>query len=390
MLRFDHSIFDAAVRDLSWMTGNTFLAWIAVLLAWTIGSNPLRARRAGLTLAVGGGLLAAVRGFLHGIDPASYLLIAGLVVAVLVWSSRARARDRWARWLAIVGVVAFTPNAPYVLTDLYHFQQDIRATGNGLDASVVFAVQYGAFVVPAVAAWIVLLDLGRGWLAARRPQLSSPARLVTLTAVSLVCAFGVYLGRIERYHSWHPLVHPQRFASDVFDSLTHRGPIVFTLVWTLIIALVGLLGLGLLDRARRHGAAGHMLIVPLAGCVTALLLAGATVIGRIYHLYDVAAPLPSQSTVLACVTLSVVVALFSVARVAALTGAGRERVDVMPEHGGREWSSIPLFGLAGAGLAPVLGVALVLVASTMWWAQHRGLCEYGPLAVVHGESCQGT
>ncbi|MCW2956379.1 MAG: hypothetical protein JWO69_1248 [Thermoleophilia bacterium] len=369
-------------EDLGWMAGNTFLAFVAVLLAWTIGAEAHRARCAAVTLVIAGGAIGMIRA--RNLDSeVGVVAVAVVMTGAAIWAWRARRGDRWARWLAFVGIVAFTPNAPYVLTDLYHYQQDLRATGNGLGAALLFSVLYGWFTIVAVSAWILLLDLGRGAMRRHRPGWS---RRTALVAVGIVCAFGVYLGRIERFHSWHPLKDPAHFLGRVGTALTSIGPLVFTAVMAVVIVGSGWLGLALLDRARRHGTSGGQLVTALAWLMSALLLAGATTVARVYDAYGVA--IPRQSTVAAasCLAIAIVVGAFASARVAQLVGAVTERVNVYPGHG-REGTLVPRIAAIGALVVPVLGILLVWLASSMWWAQHRGLCDYAPAVQLHGDWC---
>jgi uncharacterized membrane protein len=390
---FDHSVVHVALGDAGYMVGNTFLAFVAVLLAWTIGvgvapedrPHDRRARWAAWTLILAGGVIGLIRARHLGAE-AGMLGVVLIMAGAFVWALLALRGVAWARWLGLLGIVAFTPNAPYVLTDLYHFQQDVRSTGMHLHSNLLSAVMYGTFVVVAFAAWVLLLELARGSMRRHRPTWSWP---LVLTITSLVCAFGVYLGRIERFHSWHPLKEPRYFLERVGTALTSTGPIVFTLVIAVVIGLTGALGLRLLDRARRHGSRARQLLAPLALLLSAGLLAGSTMVGRIYDAYGVVTPHPSQRVVVASVVISIVAGAIGGARLAAVTGLGRERLDRYPGHG-RQWSKLPLVGLLVGVLVPVLGIGVVWAASGMWWAQHRGLCEYAPAGVeLHGDFCYG-
>jgi hypothetical protein len=233
---------------------------------------------------------------------------------------------------------------------------------------LLLVAEYSCFLVPAISAWIYLLDRGRRLLRVHRPGWSRPAVLV---GVSLVSAFGIYLGRIVRLNSWDPIGHPRHVARQLLESATHVGPLVFTAVWAVIVLAVGWLGLRLHDRAHAVGRRGPDLLLPLIACVAALLLCGATQVGRIYDAYGVVTPHPSPEFVFAFVALSIVVGAVAGTWFLGVLRLGRPA----------------LRGIAGGVLLPLLGVAIIWAASGMWWAQNRGLCEYGPGYEMHGDAC---
>ncbi|GAB3206172.1 DUF1361 domain-containing protein [Nocardia tengchongensis] len=148
-------------RNLFWMVWNSVLAWIPVALALLVFRNAREDERR------------------LPISP--------------VW------------WGGVVLLLLFLPNAPYVVTDLVHLRDDIRAAGNGPVVTTILPV-YGVFIVSGfVAYYLVLAELGR-FLEAR--GLAAWRTPVTL-AVHLLCAVGVFLGRWVRLNSWEPVVQPR-------------------------------------------------------------------------------------------------------------------------------------------------------------------------------------
>ncbi|MGV9661533.1 DUF1361 domain-containing protein [Nocardia niigatensis] len=148
-------------RNLFWMVWNTVLAWIPVALALLV----FRGTR----------------------DDERRLPISPM----------------W--WGGAVLLLLFLPNAPYVVTDLVHLRDDIRAAGNGPVVTTILPV-YGAFIASGfVAYYLVLAELGR-FLETR--GLGVWRTPVTL-AVHLLCAIGVFLGRWVRLNSWEPVVQPR-------------------------------------------------------------------------------------------------------------------------------------------------------------------------------------
>ncbi|WP_067814260.1 DUF1361 domain-containing protein [Nocardia inohanensis] len=148
-------------RDLVWMVWNTVLAWIPVILALLVFRGK-SVQEKGLPLSP-------------------------------VW------------WAGAVLLLLFLPNAPYVVTDLVHLRDDVRAVGDGPVVSTVLPV-YGAFIVSGfVAYYLVLAEIGR--FLERRGL--GVWRMPVHLGIHLLCAVGVFLGRWVRLNSWEPVVQPR-------------------------------------------------------------------------------------------------------------------------------------------------------------------------------------
>ena len=142
-----------------------------------------------------------------------------------------------ARMLVPVGAawLLFFPNAPYILTDLFHL--DTR---------------------PGVPLWYDLaLILSCAWngLMLAYASLSDMQRLVQLrlgtgvswafaTVALLLSSFGIYLGRYLRFNSWDILTNPLTLFFDIVNRVLH--PFSFPGTWgvTLVFGLFLLVGYG--------------------------------------------------------------------------------------------------------------------------------------------------
>ena len=161
-----------------------------------------------------------------------FLAMIPFALSTLLGTARGPLR---ARMLVPVGAawLLFFPNAPYILTDLFH-----------LDAR------------PGVPLWYDLaLILSCAWngLMLAYASLDDMQRLVQLrlgvwagwafaTLALLLSSFGIYLGRYLRFNSWDILANPLTLFYDILNRLVH--PFSFPGTWgvTLVFGVFLLVG----------------------------------------------------------------------------------------------------------------------------------------------------
>jgi uncharacterized membrane protein len=100
----------------------------------------------------------------------------------------------------------FLPNAPYVVTDLQHYED------SPLIAGWYDGLMLGAFVATGIMLGLVSLYVMHGVLT--RVAGAFVAWAVVLGAMPL-CGFGIYIGRIRRWNSWDAVVSPRLLLEDV-------------------------------------------------------------------------------------------------------------------------------------------------------------------------------
>lgn len=112
-------------------------------------------------------------------------------------------RAAWAAaWLA------FLPNAPYLLTDLQHFNSD-RLAPRWFDAWL-----FGANALNGLLLGSAALAIGHRALAR---TLGPTAAWPAIVVVCVLCGFGIYLGRFLRLNSWNVVTHPIHVAQLIGD-----------------------------------------------------------------------------------------------------------------------------------------------------------------------------
>ena len=140
-----------------------------------------------------------------------------------------------ARLLVPAGVawLLFFPNAPYILTDLFHLE-----TRPGVplwyDLALILSCAWNGLML----AYASLSDMQR----LVQQRLGVWAGWAFATVALLLSGFGIYLGRYLRFNSWDVLANPLTLFYDIVNRILH--PFSFPGTWgvTLIFGLFLLIG----------------------------------------------------------------------------------------------------------------------------------------------------
>lgn len=151
------------------------------------------------------------------------LFLAGIPWLVSHWLVQ-RPRRPWVIAAGLGVWMLFFPNAPYILTDLFHLRPRPEMP-QWYDLTLIMAFAWAGLLMGLSS----LRDLqagifdrwgrGRSWL--------------VTTAILLLSGFGVYLGRYHRWNSWDLLTQPGDLITDVLDPVLaphqNLGALGFTL-----------------------------------------------------------------------------------------------------------------------------------------------------------------
>jgi len=163
------------------------------------------------------------------------LLLAAIPFAI---STLVLTTEKWIRpKLLVFPIVAlwllFFPNAPYIITDLFHLQ-----TRGGMpkwfDLLMVMTFAWTGLTFGIVS----LMDIQR---VLSRLFNKSIGWIVAIGSIVLG-SFGVYLGRFLRWNSWDILTSPKPLARDIYhivlDPLAHPRTIGMTITFSAFLLLV--------------------------------------------------------------------------------------------------------------------------------------------------------
>ena len=123
----------------------------------------------------------------------------------------------------------FIPNAPYILTDLFHLRQ--RA---------YFPLWYDLILVLSFAfiGMIIFLKSLRGMLGILKMYVSPFYAAIITPLLFWLISFGLYLGRYLRFNSWNIVNHPFQLFKQSFSTLFDIDAIAFTGVFSLFMWLI--------------------------------------------------------------------------------------------------------------------------------------------------------
>ncbi len=123
-------------------------------------------------------------------------------------------------WLGIAAWLLFFPNAPYMITDLFHLRPRISVPV-WYDLFLLISFAWNGLLIAYISLFIV------------HEKVRKIYGFTFSWAFSVIClflsAFGVYLGRYMRWNSWDILTKPQPLLLDVADRIIH--PFQHTHTW---------------------------------------------------------------------------------------------------------------------------------------------------------------
>lgn len=117
----------------------------------------------------------------------------------------------------------FLPNAPYIVTDVFHFTERPRVP-KWFDLLLVISASWNGLMLGIVS----LLQVDEFLL-----KIVSRVKVNIIIVISLVLsAFGIYLGRFLRFNSWDVIVNPVDLAYALGYRVIHPGQNVRTWAFT--------------------------------------------------------------------------------------------------------------------------------------------------------------
>ncbi|MDX2255105.1 MAG: DUF1361 domain-containing protein [Pseudanabaenaceae cyanobacterium bins.39] len=176
--------FEQFIANFRWMSWNLFLAMIPCILSFCLFGNM----------------------FVHEFSKNQRIINKssprrGGIIA----SSRYLTKNPlW--WFGLAIFILFLPNAPYIVTDIIHFVNDVRSPFVS-DRGIIFLLipQYTVFILLGFQCYVIsVMQLTQYF--SRHPLFGNTFILENI--IHLLCAIGVYWGRFNRLNSWDVFTNP--------------------------------------------------------------------------------------------------------------------------------------------------------------------------------------
>ncbi len=168
-------------------------------------------------------------------------LFLATVPYAISWSLKEHYWERLRLPLKIIGFAAwllFLPNSPYIITDLVHLHNK-NSHLMWYDLFMVFAFALNGLIL-GLLSMLHMFDL-------LAQQYSQSVGVSIMAKVSLLCGYGIYLGRFLRFNSWDLFTKPQRIFLKMMETIydPHLWMMTFAfggLLWILFLLMRSMRG----------------------------------------------------------------------------------------------------------------------------------------------------
>ena len=146
-----------------------------------------------------------------------------------------RFTKKWVTIPMLIVWLVFLPNAPYIITDLLHVGYN-PPVPIWYDTMLLFSFAWTGLLL----GFLSLLDVQHYM----EKNIGKKTADLLIGVVIIICAFGVYLGRYQRWNTWDIITQPYQLFWDIISVLLH--PINYMGSLGLAVVMSGVLGIGYL------------------------------------------------------------------------------------------------------------------------------------------------
>ncbi|MBE9046206.1 DUF1361 domain-containing protein [Pleurocapsales cyanobacterium LEGE 10410] len=163
-----------------------------------------------------------------------FLAFIPLVISFGLFLRRSKKRSLlW--WLGFVVFIAFLPNAPYLLTDIIHLIEAIRAGYSIWITTLIFIPLHLLAILVGWEAYVISLINQSHYLRKHGARkLVFPSELLT----HALCAVGIFLGRFRRFNSWDLVTKPDVLMVSTLSDLTTKKPLLVIAITFVILSIL--------------------------------------------------------------------------------------------------------------------------------------------------------
>lgn len=157
------------------------------------------------------------------------IVLAWVPYLVSGWLLNIHPARKWAATVLLSVWLLFLPNAPYIITDFIHLRHRSPVPFM-FDIILLFL-----FSFTGLALGLLSIQRAETWWKEHRLGIATSKLLMM---VFLLCGFGIYLGRVERWNSWDIVTDPDGLALEIIQKLVHPISNMETWGTTLLFALL--------------------------------------------------------------------------------------------------------------------------------------------------------
>ncbi len=138
-------------------------------------------------------------------------------------------------WIVFVTFIIFLPNASYLLTDIIHLIEAIRAGYSIWVTTLIFIPLHLLAITIGWEAYVISVINQSYYLKkhnAKRFILTSELMTHALSAV------GIFVGRFRRFNSWDLVTKPSILLSSTIDDLTTKKPLLVIAIAFIVLTIL--------------------------------------------------------------------------------------------------------------------------------------------------------
>lgn len=142
-----------------------------------------------------------------------------LLSSAILWNKKIRKNSYISAGVVMIWLLFF-PNAPYILTDLFHLK--LHATVPvWYDLILILSYAWVALLIGFLSLWDIEKIIGS--------HFHFPYPKMLTVFLLFISSFGIYLGRFLRWNSWDILTQPYEVTEDIIIRIIH--PFQHTTTW---------------------------------------------------------------------------------------------------------------------------------------------------------------
>ncbi len=161
------------------------------------------------------------------------LFLAFIPLFLSFWLFLRRTKKRsllW--WIGFVAFISFLPNASYVLTDIIHLIDAIRANYSIWITTLIFIPLHILAIALGWEAYVVSL-INQGYYL--KKQGASKFIFSSELMIHVLSAVGIFLGRFRRFNSWDLVTKPNILLTSAVDDLNSKEPLLVIAITFIIL-----------------------------------------------------------------------------------------------------------------------------------------------------------